>query len=98
MTKNKKCAYIVLRDDRFSDCMSGIEALFDTNEAAKAYIQHRIDMCKRKHKRGWGGKWNTKVQLNKECEAEIRKGDGYWYTLYVEKFIMHTKEDVKELE
>lgn len=98
MTKIKKCAYIVLRDDSFFDRMSGIEALFDTNEAAKAYIQHRIDMCKRKHKRGWGGKWNTKVPLNNECEAEIRKGDGYWYTLYVEKFIIHTKEDIKELE
>lgn len=98
MTKNKKCTYIVLRDDRFYDCMSGIEALFDTNEAAKAYIQYRIDMYKRKHKRGWGGKWDTKMSLNKEGEAEIYAGNGYWYTLYVEKFIIHTKEDIKELE
>lgn len=98
MAKNNKCAYIVLRDDRFYDCLSGVEALFDTAEAAKAYIQHRIDMYKRKHRRGWSGKWNTKAQLNAECEAEIRAGDGYWYTLYVEKFIMHSKDDIKELE
>lgn len=98
MTKIKKCAYIVLRDDSFFDCMSGIEAVFDTLDAAKDYIQHRIDSYKLKHRRGCGSKWNTKVPLNKECEAEIREGNGYWYILYVEKFIMHSKEDIKVLE
>jgi hypothetical protein len=94
MTKKIKYVYVVSRSSAFEDCLNGLEAIFDTHEAAEAYIQFRIDMERNKHKQGHGGLW-----LNRSVhdEAIINCGCGDSYNLSIEKSKVHTKEDIKEL-
>lgn len=95
MTKKIKYVYVVSRSSAFEDCLNGLEAIFDTHEAAEAYIQFRIDMERKKHKQGHCGLW-----LNRSVhdEAVINCGHGDYYNLSIEKSKVHTKEDIKELE
>lgn len=95
MTKNIKHVYVVSRDDTFNDSLNGLEAVFDTHEAAEAYIQFRIDMERNKHKQGHGGRWFNRAVHN---EAIITCGGGYYYDLSIEKSRVYTKADIKDLE
>ena len=95
MTKKIKYVYVVSRSSAFEDCLKGLEAIFDTHEAAEAYIQFRIDMERSKHKQGHGGRWFNRSVHN---EAIITCGCGDYYNLSIEKSKVHTKEDIKELE
>lgn len=95
MTKKIKYVYVVSRSSACEDCLNGLEAVFDTHEAAEAYIQFRIDMERNEHKQGHGGRWfNSSVH----DEAIINCGCGDYYNLSIEKSKVHTKEDIKELE
>lgn len=95
MTKKTKYVYAVSRSFDFEDCLNGLEAVFDTHDAAEAYIQFRIDMERNKHKQGHGGRWfNRKVH----DEAIISCGGGGYYSLSIEEGRVYTKADIKDLE
>lgn len=95
MAKKLKYVYVISRNSVFDDCLSGLEALFDTHEAAEAYIQFRIDMERCKHKQGHGGRWFNRAVHDK---AIISCGCGYYYSLSVEKSRVYTKADIKDFE
>jgi hypothetical protein len=90
MTKKIKYVYVVSRSSAFEDCLNGLEAIFDTHEAAEAYIQFRIDMERNKHKQGHGGRWFNRSVHD---EAIITCGCGDYYNLSIEKSKVHTKDD-----
>ena len=91
MTKKIKYVYVVSRNSAFEDWLNGLEAIFDTNGAAEAYIQFRIDMERNKHKQGHGGRWFNRSVHN---EAIIKCGYGDSYNLRIEKSIVYTKDDI----
>lgn len=95
MTKKIKYVYVVSRSYAFEDCLNGLEAIFDTHEAAEAYIQFRIDMERNKHKQGHGGRWFNRTVHD---EAIINCGGGEYYSLSIEKSKVYTKADIKVLE
>lgn len=95
MTKKTKYVYVVARSSVFIDSLDGMEAIFDTHEAAEAYIQFRIDMERGKHKRGHGGRWFNRAVHD---EAIITCGGGDYYSLSIEKVKVHTKDDKHEIE
>lgn len=97
MAKKPKYVYVVSRNSVFvfEDHLTGLEAVFDTHEAAEAYIQFRIDMERSKHKQGHGGRWLNRAVHD---EAIIKCGGGDYYGLSIEKTIVYTKDDIKELE
>lgn len=75
-----------------------IVEIFDTEEAARAYVQIWIDKCRRKHKKDYGGrwcKWYGKVPGKHIGEAEIRYGYGNCFTMHIEKYSLKSKADVE---
>ena len=94
MTKKSKHVYVVSRSSAFNDSLAGMEAIFDTHEAAEAYIQFRIDLERSKHKQGHGGRWFDRSVHN---EAIITCGDGDYYSLSIEKSKVYTKDDIHKI-
>lgn len=99
--KKTKYVFTVTRLDAHDEGLGYVEAIFDTAESAKAYLQTRIDIYRRKHKKGYGGrwcKWYGEVADDDIAEAEIRDGEGSYYTLLIERRVLYSEEDVEELE
>lgn len=96
--KKEKFVYTVSSADEFNCYPEGLEAVFDTLDAAKAYIQHRIDSYKLKHKCEYGGEWETEKMPFTEASAKVRSESRHWYVMYIEKHRLYTKDDIKELE
>lgn len=94
MTKKTRHVYVVFRSSVFNDSLDGMEAIFDTYEAAEAYIQFRIDLERSKHKQGHGGRWFDRSVHN---EAIITCGGGDYYSLSIEKSKVYTKDDIHKI-
>lgn len=91
MPKRKpEYVYVVYKSTIFHNFL---DTVCDTHEAAEAYIQSIIDMEKRKHMRGHGGRWLDKTV---HAEAMVTCGNGDYYMLSIEKSKVHTKEDIKD--
>lgn len=54
--KQNKHVFIILNSGIFH---TYIEAAFDSELLAIAYMQKRLDAARAKHKRGYGGRWRT---------------------------------------
>lgn len=91
MAKKTRHVYVVSRSSVFNDSPDGMEAIFDTHEAAEAYIQFRIDLERSKHKQGHGGRWFNRAVHD---EAVINCGCDDYYSLSIEKSKVYTKDDV----
>ena len=98
MTKKTRYVYVVSSLDEFNCYPAGLEAVFDTLDAAKDYIQHRIDSYKLKHECEYGGEWESELMPFTEASAKVRSESRHWYIMYIEKYQLHTKDDIKELE
>lgn len=96
--EKEKFVYTVSSSDEFNCYPEGLEAVFDTLGAAKAFIQHRIDSYKLKHKCEYGGEWETEKMPFTEASAKVCSESRHWYVMYIEKHQLHTKDDIKELE
>lgn len=96
--KKEKFVYTISSLDTFNCYPDGLEVVFDTLDAAKDYIQHRIDSYKLKHKCEYGGEWQTERMPGTEASAKVCSDSRLWYVMYIEKHQLHTKEDIKEFE
>lgn len=94
----KRNVFIVTHLSAYGENFGYIAGIFDTEEAARAYVQTRIDKGRRKHKKDYGGrwcKWYGKVPKNHIGEAEIRCGYGNYFTLHIKRYSLKSKSDVE---
>ena len=95
--KRNKHVFTVTHLSAYEENFGYIVGIFDTEEAARAYVQTWIDKCRCKHKKDYGGrwcKWYGKVPGNHVGEAEIRNGYGNYSTLHIERYSLKSKADV----
>jgi hypothetical protein len=94
----KRNVFTVTHLRAYGENFGYIVEIFDTEEAARAYVQTRIDTGRRKHKKDYGGrwcKWYGKVPENHIGEAEIRCGYGNYFTLRIKRYSLKSKADVE---
>ena len=94
----KRNVFIVTHLSAYGENFGYIVEIFDTEEAARAYVQTRIDKGRRKHKKDYGGrwcKWYGKVPENHIGEAEIRCGYGNYCAMHNARDRLESKADVE---
>lgn len=66
-----------------------IEAAFDSELLAIAYMQKRLDAVRAKHKRGYGGRWLTEPDGSRT--VMLRMGNQPHILLNLQKLTVQTK-------